>query len=82
MPEYGAQELLDIELYLAWRGNGLPVDLGALFERLERQVPYVIQLAAITAMLSMNVSSPRTPPTTPSLRDTPPRAGGEKPISL
>lgn len=26
MPEYGAQELLDLELYLAWRGNGLPVE--------------------------------------------------------
>jgi sulfur-oxidizing protein SoxA len=26
MPPYGAQELLDLELYLAWRGNGLPVE--------------------------------------------------------
>jgi sulfur-oxidizing protein SoxA len=26
MPDYGAQELLDLELYLAWRGNGLPVE--------------------------------------------------------
>lgn len=27
MPPYGAQELLDLELYLAWRGNGLPVEV-------------------------------------------------------
>jgi len=26
MPAYGAQELLDLELYLAWRANGLPVE--------------------------------------------------------
>ncbi len=26
MPEYGAQELLDLELYLAWRANGLPLE--------------------------------------------------------
>jgi sulfur-oxidizing protein SoxA len=26
MPPYGAQELLDLELYLAWRGSGLPVE--------------------------------------------------------
>jgi sulfur-oxidizing protein SoxA len=26
MPEYGAQDLLDLELYLAVRGNGLPVE--------------------------------------------------------
>jgi sulfur-oxidizing protein SoxA len=26
MPPYGAQELLDLELYLAWRGGGLPVE--------------------------------------------------------
>lgn len=26
MPPYGAQELLDLELYLAWRANGLPVE--------------------------------------------------------
>jgi sulfur-oxidizing protein SoxA len=26
MPGYGAQELLDLELYLAWRANGLPVE--------------------------------------------------------
>ena len=26
MPPYGAPELLDLELYLAWRGNGLPVE--------------------------------------------------------
>ncbi len=26
MPAYGAQELLDLELYLAWRGNGLLVE--------------------------------------------------------
>ena len=26
MPEYGAQELLDLEVYLAWRGSGLPVE--------------------------------------------------------
>jgi sulfur-oxidizing protein SoxA len=26
MPTYGAQELLDLELYLAWRANGLPVE--------------------------------------------------------
>ena len=25
MPTYGAQALLDLELYLAWRGRGLPV---------------------------------------------------------
>jgi L-cysteine S-thiosulfotransferase len=26
MPAYGAQELLELELYLAWRGDGLPVE--------------------------------------------------------
>ncbi len=26
MPPYGAQELLELELYLAWRGEGLPVE--------------------------------------------------------
>jgi sulfur-oxidizing protein SoxA len=26
MPPYGAQELLELELYLAWRGSGLPVE--------------------------------------------------------
>jgi sulfur-oxidizing protein SoxA len=26
MPPYGAQELLDLELYLAWRASGLPVE--------------------------------------------------------
>lgn len=26
MPSYGAQELLDLELYLAWRGRGLPIE--------------------------------------------------------
>jgi L-cysteine S-thiosulfotransferase len=26
MPPYGAQELLDLELYLAWRGSGLPIE--------------------------------------------------------
>jgi sulfur-oxidizing protein SoxA len=26
MPSYGAQELLDLELYLAWRAGGLPVE--------------------------------------------------------
>lgn len=26
MPPYGAQELLDLELYLAWRAGGLPVE--------------------------------------------------------
>jgi sulfur-oxidizing protein SoxA len=26
IPDYGAQELLELELYLAWRGNGLPVE--------------------------------------------------------
>ena len=26
MPPYGAQELLDLELYLAWRGGGLPIE--------------------------------------------------------
>ena len=26
MPPYGAQELLDLELYLAWRGRGLPIE--------------------------------------------------------
>lgn len=26
MPPYGAQELLDLEFYLAWRGGGLPVE--------------------------------------------------------
>ena len=26
MPPFGAQELLDLELYLAWRGNGLPIE--------------------------------------------------------
>jgi L-cysteine S-thiosulfotransferase len=26
MPPYGAQALLDLELYLAWRANGLPVE--------------------------------------------------------
>jgi sulfur-oxidizing protein SoxA len=26
IPEYGAQELLELELYLAWRGNGLSVE--------------------------------------------------------
>lgn len=26
MPSYGAQDMLDLELYLAWRGSGLPVE--------------------------------------------------------
>jgi len=26
MPEYGARELLELELYLAWRANGLPIE--------------------------------------------------------
>jgi sulfur-oxidizing protein SoxA len=26
MPPYGAQELLDLELYIAWRADGLPVE--------------------------------------------------------
>jgi sulfur-oxidizing protein SoxA len=26
MPSYGAQELLDLELYIAWRADGLPVE--------------------------------------------------------
>jgi sulfur-oxidizing protein SoxA len=26
MPAYGARELVELELYLAWRGNGLPVE--------------------------------------------------------
>jgi sulfur-oxidizing protein SoxA len=26
MPPYGSQELLELELYLAWRGSGLPVE--------------------------------------------------------
>lgn len=26
MPEYGARELVELELYLAWRANGLPVE--------------------------------------------------------
>lgn len=26
MPSYGAQELLDLELYLAWRAGGLPIE--------------------------------------------------------
>lgn len=26
MPPYGAPELLDLELYLAWRGSGLPIE--------------------------------------------------------
>jgi len=26
IPDYGAQELLELELYLAWRGTGLPVE--------------------------------------------------------
>jgi len=26
MPPYGAQDLLDLELYLAWRANGLPLE--------------------------------------------------------
>jgi sulfur-oxidizing protein SoxA len=26
MPPFGAQDLLDLELYLAWRGSGLPVE--------------------------------------------------------
>ncbi len=26
MPPYGAQELLELELYLAWRGSGLPIE--------------------------------------------------------
>jgi L-cysteine S-thiosulfotransferase len=26
MPAYGADELLDLELYLAWRANGLPIE--------------------------------------------------------
>jgi sulfur-oxidizing protein SoxA len=26
MPPYGAQELLDLELFLAWRASGLPVE--------------------------------------------------------
>jgi sulfur-oxidizing protein SoxA len=26
MPAYGAEELLALELYLAWRANGLPVE--------------------------------------------------------
>lgn len=26
MPAYGAEELLDLELYLAWRANGLPIE--------------------------------------------------------
>jgi L-cysteine S-thiosulfotransferase len=30
MPEYGAQILLDLEAYLAWRGRGLPVESPAV----------------------------------------------------
>lgn len=30
MPEYGAPELLELELYLAWRGSGLPVETPAV----------------------------------------------------
>jgi L-cysteine S-thiosulfotransferase len=26
MPDYGAPELLDLELFLAWRARGLPVE--------------------------------------------------------
>ena len=26
MPAYGAQELVDLELFLAWRGEGLPIE--------------------------------------------------------
>jgi hypothetical protein len=26
MPAYEAQELLDLEVYLAWRGRGLPIE--------------------------------------------------------
>jgi sulfur-oxidizing protein SoxA len=26
MPAYGASELTDVELFLAWRGQGLPVE--------------------------------------------------------
>ena len=26
MPPYGAQDLLDLELYLAWRGSGLRIE--------------------------------------------------------
>ena len=27
MPEYGARELLELELFLAWRANGLPIEV-------------------------------------------------------
>jgi sulfur-oxidizing protein SoxA len=30
MPPYGAQDLLDLELYLAWRATGLPVETPAV----------------------------------------------------
>ena len=30
LPDYGSQELLDLELYLAWRGRGLPVEAPAV----------------------------------------------------
>jgi len=26
MPDYGAQELLNLELYIAWRANGLAIE--------------------------------------------------------
>jgi sulfur-oxidizing protein SoxA len=26
MPAYGSEELLDLELYLAWRATGLPIE--------------------------------------------------------
>jgi sulfur-oxidizing protein SoxA len=26
VPEFGAQELVELELYLGWRGNGLPIE--------------------------------------------------------
>jgi L-cysteine S-thiosulfotransferase len=30
LPPYGSQELLELELYLAWRGRGLPVETPAV----------------------------------------------------
>ena len=27
MPEYGARELVELELFLAWRANGLPIEV-------------------------------------------------------
>jgi sulfur-oxidizing protein SoxA len=30
MPDYDARELLELELFLAWRSNGLPIEAPAV----------------------------------------------------